>query len=171
VRVVGIDPGATGALAFLTLAADGLALDVECIDLPTMRIGSRTHLDAYALARLIDARSGEQPSADIPLSAAIIEQGGARPQNGRVGAAAFWLGLGEIRGIIAAHFIPLEIVSPFAWKRGLRIVGDKDASRARASSLLPRWSDQWARKCDHGRAEAALIALYGASRLPIRQIA
>jgi hypothetical protein len=37
----------------------------------------------------------------------------------------------------------------------------KDASRARASELLPAYSHLWQRKRDDGRAEAALIALYG----------
>jgi crossover junction endodeoxyribonuclease RuvC len=157
VRVVGIDPGATGALAFLDIH-DGLTLQLECADLPILSRRRRKVLDAPELARLIDAQG--------PIAAAILEQGGVRPQNGRVGAASFWLGLGEIRGILAANFIPLETVSPAVWKRAMRVTGDKDASRIRANEVFPRWSAQWARKKDHGRAEAALIALHGASRLP-----
>jgi crossover junction endodeoxyribonuclease RuvC len=158
---MGIDPGSTGAIAFLTIL-DGLVVDLECLDLPTRKIGKRTHLDAYGLAREIDARLAD---TDNRIEAAIIEQGGVRPQNGRVGAATFWLGLGEVRGVLAANFIPIEMVTAAGWKRALRVVGDKDASLIRASALLPRWSAQWARKKDHGRAEAALIGLYGAGRL------
>ena len=102
------------------------------------------------------------------FAAAIIEQGGVRPMNGKVGAAAFWLGLGAVRGVLAANFIPIEITTPAAWKRALKVTGDKDASRARASAIFPAWAGLWSRKKDHGRAEAALIALYGANRLPVR---
>jgi len=166
VRVVGIDPGATGALAFLTLA-NGLPVGLECLDIPTHKIGRRTHVDAYALSREIDARC---TARDEPLSAAIIEQGGVRPQNGRIGAAAFWLGLGEVRGILAAHFVPIEIVTPAAWKRTARLTREgKDASRARASEIFPKWAGQWARTKDHGRAEAALIALHGSNLMPVRE--
>jgi crossover junction endodeoxyribonuclease RuvC len=161
---VGIDPGAAGALAFLTLEND-LPVHLECWDMPTLRVGKRSHLDAYGLARRIDATQ-----KDGELAVAIFEQGGVRPQNGRVGAATFWLGLGEVRGIFAANFIPIETVSSGVWKRNLRVVGDKDASRIRASAMFPRWSDQWARAKDHGRAEAALIALYGARQLSVQHL-
>jgi crossover junction endodeoxyribonuclease RuvC len=37
----------------------------------------------------------------------------------------------------------------------------KDAARARACELLPRLADRWPLVKHHGRAEAALLALYG----------
>jgi crossover junction endodeoxyribonuclease RuvC len=162
-RVLGVDPGATGAIAFLQITA-GLPVELECIDLPVGKVRGRTKLDEYAFAREIDARLKDGME---PFAAGIIEQGAARPGNGRVGAAAFWLGLGAIRGVLAAHFIPIEIVTPNGWKRAMRVTGDKDASRLRASAIFPRWAGQWSRVKDHGRAEAALIALHGATRLPV----
>jgi|SRR5579864_4047976 len=164
-RVIGIDPGSTGALAFLTISG-GLPVDLETLDMPVGKIGKRSHLDDYALAREIDARL---KLGDEPFAAAMIEQGGVRPQNGRVGAATFWLGLGIVRGVLAAHFIPIEIVSASTWKRSLRVTGDKDASRLRASTIFPRWAGQWSLAKHHGRAEASLIALYGANQLPVRE--
>jgi crossover junction endodeoxyribonuclease RuvC len=163
VRVLGVDPGARGAVAFLQVS-NGTILDLEVIDLPPYRIKGRTRLDEYALAREIDARLKFGR-----FDAAIIEQGGVRPQNGRVGAATFWLGLGAIRGIMAANFIPIETVSPAGWKQAMRVTGDKDASRQRASTVFPRWAGLWTRAKDDGRAEAALIALHGANRLPVRE--
>ena len=164
-RVLGIDPGSTGALAFLTISG-GLPVALEVLDMPVGRLGKRTQVDAYALAREIDARLIVD---DQPLAAAYIEQGGVRPQNGRVGAATFWLGLGVVRGVLAANFVPIEIVTSASWKRAVRLTGDKDASRLRASAVFPRWAPCWSRKKDHGRAEAALIALYGANQLPVRE--
>jgi crossover junction endodeoxyribonuclease RuvC len=165
-RLIGIDPGATGAIAFLELGPDGRPAALDVIDMPTLRVRGRSKLDEYALARVIDFRNDGEP-----FTACVIEQGGVRPQNGRVGAAAFWLGVGAVRGIVAANFIPIETVSPAAWKRALRVQGDKDAARACASALFPRWAHIWQRRKDHGRAEAALIALHGASRVPFREVA
>ena len=162
-RVLGIDPGATGALAFLSISG-GLPVALETVDLPVLRVKGRAQLDAYALAREIDARLGED---DEPVALAMLEQGGVRPQNGRVGAATFWLGIGVIRGVLAANFIPTETVAASTWKRSRRVVGDKNASRLRASSIFPRWAAQWSRSKDEGRAEAALIALFGANQLPV----
>jgi crossover junction endodeoxyribonuclease RuvC len=170
VLVLGIDPGSTGALAFLNIM-DGVPVDLEIVDMPTRPVGRRSHLDAPALVRKIEARGC---GVDAPIAAAILEQGGVRPQNGRVGAASFWVGVGEIRGVLAALHIRLETVAPATWKRAMRVSGDKGASLLRASEAFPRWSGQWARKKDHGRAEAALIALYGVNRLPaqlLREIA
>ena len=162
-RVLGIDPGATGALAFLTISG-GLPVELETVDMPTLKVKGRSQLDAYALAREIDARAHHGSEM---IACAMLEQGAVRPQNGRVGAATFWLGLGVIRGVLAANFIPTEIVSSSTWKRSVRLTGSKDASRARASAIFPRWADQWSRAKDEGRAEAALIALYGANQLPV----
>jgi crossover junction endodeoxyribonuclease RuvC len=162
-RVLGIDPGACGALAFLTISG-GLPVDLETLDMPTLKVRGRSQVDSYALAREVDARLTVD---DETLAVAMIEQGGVRPQNGRIGAATFWLGVGVIRGVLAANFVPMEVVAASAWKRSLRVIGDKDGSRARASSIFPRWASQWSRVKDDGRAEAALIALYGANQLPV----
>lgn len=147
-------------------------MDLEVIDIPVLVVRGRKRLDEYALAREIDARLKPHPVTGVapePFAAAIIEQQGVRPQNGRVGAASFWLGVGTVRGILAANFIPIEVVTAAGWKGALRVTGDKDASRLRASAIFPRWAHNWARVKDHGRAEAALIALHGANRLPVRE--
>ena len=72
---------------------------------------------------------------------------------------------GLILGIIAALKIPLTNVPAATWKRALAVPSDKDGARARASQLLPHLADCWKAKGAHGRAEAALLALYGAKCL------
>jgi hypothetical protein len=57
--------------------------------------------------------------------------------------------------------VPTFEVDPSAWKKTMRLSTDKNASRALASQYFPDCADQWARVKDDGRAEAALIALYG----------
>ena len=55
--------------------------------------------------------------------------------------------------------------SPRRWKRALHVPKAKDAARARASQLLPEAAHQWRLRKHDGRAEAALLALYGARQL------
>jgi crossover junction endodeoxyribonuclease RuvC len=57
------------------------------------------------------------------------------------------------------------MVSPAQWKRAMHLTSDKEQSRARALETFPVCAHHFARKKDHGRAEAALIALYGASHI------
>jgi crossover junction endodeoxyribonuclease RuvC len=70
-----------------------------------------------------------------------------------------------VRGVIAAAGIPLHLVSPAKWKRAYGLDADKEKSRALALRLWPARADLFGRKRDHGRAEAALIARYGAERI------
>jgi crossover junction endodeoxyribonuclease RuvC len=153
--ILGIDPGKTGALALYTPATG--ALDVE--DVPTLTIRSgrskRLVVDHYALARIVDTWA--------PLNPTVwLEQVGTRPGEGAVGAFDFGRTYGLLLGIAAAHFLRIELVTPATWKAALKVKGDKDVSRQRASTLLPRHSGKWPMVKHDGRAEAALIALYGA---------
>jgi hypothetical protein len=59
--------------------------------------------------------------------------------------------------------IPLTIIEPSAWKKFHGLRGkDKELSRQRALQLFPAAHALLAHKKDHGKAEAALIALSGA---------
>jgi crossover junction endodeoxyribonuclease RuvC len=51
----------------------------------------------------------------------------------------------------------------------MRVTADKDTARTRAIELWPSHAQLFARKKDHGRAEAALIArwLYEQSRVTV----
>jgi crossover junction endodeoxyribonuclease RuvC len=68
-------------------------------------------------------------------------------------------------GVIGAAAIPLHLVTPAKWKGHLRLSSDKEQARALALRLFPACSEHFKRKKDHGRAEAALIARYGAETL------
>jgi crossover junction endodeoxyribonuclease RuvC len=151
--ILGIDPGKSGALALYDPATG--ALEVE--DVPTLQIGSKRTLDHYALARTVDNWARHNPVVYLELV-------GSMPGEGHAGAFDFGRTSGLLCGVCAAHFLRIEWVTPGVWKRALGVKGDKDVSRQRASALLPRHSGLWLRKKDDGRAEAALIAYYGAGR-------
>ena len=72
--------------------------------------------------------------------------------------------VGEIEDIIAALAIPVTFVRSVTWRRAFTVLAGKDGSRLRASELLPAYAERFRRKRDDGRAEAALMALWGLTR-------
>ena len=96
---------------------------------------------------------------------ALIERAQAMPKQGASSGFKYGRAVGAIEAVITCCAIPLTIVEPSIWKKfhALR-GGDKEAGRQRALQLFPAAHALLARKKDHGRAEAALIALAGAPR-------
>jgi crossover junction endodeoxyribonuclease RuvC len=82
------------------------------------------------------------------------------PKQGASSGFKYGRATGALEAVIACCELPLTIIEPTAWKKihGLR-GGEKEASRQRALQLFPSAHTLLARKKDHGRAEAALIAL------------
>lgn len=135
---IGVDPGITGAIAFLGLDWG------EIHDMPS---NPRDLYDILALPR------GE------PV-AAWVEQAQAMPKQGVVSTFKTGFGYGTIIGLLAGLGIPYETVRPAVWKKQMGLIGkDKEESRALARQL---WPDlPLGLKKHHGRAEALLIARYG----------
>ena len=146
--ILGIDPGLGGALAFY-FPIEGV---VSAEDMPV----AAGDVDAATLAARI---------AQMRPDVAIVEHVASRPGQGVASVFKFGCGFGMVRGVIAASGVPLHLVSPAKWKRSYGLDADKEKSRALALRLWPARSDLFGRKKDHGRAEAALIARYGAERI------
>jgi crossover junction endodeoxyribonuclease RuvC len=91
-----------------------------------------------------------------------IENVHSMPGEGAAGAFTFGKVVGLITGAAVALDLVVERVTPQVWKRALNVLADKEATRARASALLPTHASKWPLKKHHNRSEAALIALYGA---------
>lgn len=153
-RIIGVDPGLTGALALLS-GSDFVAV----VDMPTLRIGKRTVIDHYGVARIVDGWMGG------PKLTAWVEYVASSPQMGRASAFNFGQGFGVVIGVLAANFIPINMVTPPSWKTAMKARGEKDESRARAQTIWPAYSGLFSRVKDHGRADAALIGLYGSRQM------
>ncbi len=155
--ILGIDPGLDGALAFM-----GPGQNVTVHDIPTHRLKrggkAKREVDLTELARILDA--GASTIAHV-----FLEQAGAMPGQGVTSMFAYGKVYGSILGIVAANFLPLTLVQPRRWKKAMGVPKAKDGARARASQLLPRAAGQWPLVKHDGRAEAALIALYGAREM------
>ena len=156
VIILGVDIGATGALAALT--EKGELVDVW--DMPTLRDGpaKRRTVNAPLLAEIVYKSHADR---------AFVERVGPRPMEGAVGAFAFGNSAGVIRGCLAAAAIPATFLTPVQWKRVTGVPPGKDMkdmARSIAINRWPTWAATFARKMDDGRAEAALIALAGLLR-------
>lgn len=155
-RVLGIDPGASGALVVI----EGGKL-VDLVDMPVLHVkrGSREvrEVNAPALGAVVASLQ--------PIDAAMLEQVGAMPGQGVSSMFAFGRAVGVIEGVLGALQIPYTRVPPQEWQRGMRVRGGKDGARERAMALFPARAGDFARKKDDGRADAALIAAYGESAL------
>lgn len=152
--LVGIDPGVSGAVAVLT----GNRIDVHDIPTLTVKKGAkvRTRVDKIATLSLFArlARFG----ADLVL---IEDVNGA---GGQSAPAAFQFGYATCVLAMASlvHGFETREVAPVAWKTKINVLHDTDGdkARAKAAALFPDQAHLFARKKDHNRADAALIAYY-----------
>ena len=154
--IVGIDPGLDGAVAFF----DPATLDLSVADMPTLKAGTggKRVVNDDALATLFDTWARE-------IRHVFVEQVNAMPRQGVTSVFTFGTGFGTIKGILAANFLPRTFVVPVRWKKAMGVPAAKDGAIARANQLLPRHAGQWPLKKHDGRAESALLALYGSQQL------
>jgi len=147
--IMGVDPGISGAVAFYFPMVPGrIAVD----DVPV----AGGEINVAELARLIRIH---RPTL------AVIERVSAMPGQGVASMFNFGRSYGDVRGVIGALDVPLHFVTPQKWKKHFGLSSDKDQSRLRAIRLFPAAAESFKLKKHDGRAEAALIALYGAEVL------
>ena len=99
-----------------------------------------------------------------PGTLAVLERPHARARDGSSAAFYSGCGLGLWWGLLTAQGFTVRLALPRTWKQHYSLVGrevDKNDSRAVAAAMFPEQAAQLARKLDHGRAEALLIAAYG----------
>jgi crossover junction endodeoxyribonuclease RuvC len=153
--ILGIDPGISGAIAFyFPMVTDRIAV----ADMPV----AGREINAHELARAIRIH---RPTM------AVMEKVSAMPGQGVVSMFNFGRSYGDVRGVVSAMDIPLHLVTPQRWKKHFSLSSDKDRSRMLAIRLFPTVADQFKLKKHDGRAEAALIARYGAEVLCDRNAA
>ena len=149
-KVIGIDPGVSGAVALF----DHGVLE-WVVDMPALEDGpnGRRTINAQLLSHLI---------ANSHATTAFVEKVGTRPGEGAVGAFSFGRGVGVIHGICAAFDLVCGQITPQTWRKFHGLSKEsKDASRSKVIALFPGMADKFSRKKDDGRAEAALIGLAG----------
>lgn len=91
----------------------------------------------------------------------FIEQVQGLPGQSAPAAFNFGTGYGIVRMAARAAGLAIEAVPPALWKAELRVPKDKRAARGRASEMMPMLAHLWPMQKDDGKAEAAMLSLYG----------
>ena len=152
-RIIGIDPGLSGAIAILE---DNKV--IELFDMPVMSDGKKNkrQLNSAHLVKLI--RDNIKDSQDITM---VVEQVNAMPGQGVTSMFNFGQTFGAIKGICAALGLPIFFVRPAKWKKHFELINSsKDASRTKAIEMYPKISDKLSKKKDVNKSDAILIARY-----------
>ena len=145
-RVLGVDPGAvSGAYALLIRTTNGI-VDSIADDIPVVD-------------RQVDAAEWGRIVVHLKPDVAVVEQVGSMPKQGVASMFKFGMGCGLIRGVLAGAGVPIISVTPAKWKKHFSLNSDAEKSRALAIRRFPGVTTL-ARKKDHGRAEALLLALW-----------
>jgi len=152
-RIIGIDPGLSGAVAVLT-GSDSLRI----LDMPTVTVErngkSKRQVSASELAEIIYTLKSDDCHV-------FVERVGAVSGQGVTSVFSFGRSFGMIEGILAAFKLPVTYVAPATWVKAVGRGQGKDASRARAMELFPNNQADFKRVKDDGRSDAALIAYWG----------
>ena len=152
-RIIGIDPGLSGAVAIL----DNLKI-FDLFDMPIMAEGKKNKNQLNS-AQLVNIIKGHILSNDDTF--VIVEQVSAMPGQGVTSMFNFGQTFGAIKGICAAMNLPIFYVRPAKWKKHFELINaSKDASRTKVIEMYPSISDRLRRKKDVNKADAVLIARY-----------
>jgi len=166
---IGVDPGLSGAIAFYR-QHDGM---MKIYDMPTRAKGgthaTRKEIDPYELSFIVKKFALYADIAVIEDVGAMVYRDASGFKRGQGAAQSFAFGkaAGVVIGVIAAHGIRIQPVLPAVWKSLYGLSRDKDKSRVKATNMFPRNSDDFTRKKDADRAEAALLAYFAADRFSL----
>ncbi len=152
-RIFGIDPGLSGAVAVLE---ENEVIDI--IDIPVMSEGKKNkrQLNSAHLSQYI-----EKNTLDASKTIVVVEQVNAMPGQGVTSMFNFGQTFGAIKGISAALKLPIFFVRPSKWKKHFELLkSSKDASRTKAIEMYPSLADKLSRKKDVNKSDAILIARF-----------
>ena len=152
-RILGIDPGLSGAIAILE---EKKVLSI--FDMPVMADGKKNkrQLNSAQLVNII-----RENIAGAHEIAVIVEQVNAMPGQGVTSMFNFGQTFGALKGICAALELPIFFVRPSKWKKHFELINSsKDASRTKAIEMYPKLSNQLSKKKDVNKSDAILIARF-----------
>ena len=152
-KIIGIDPGLSGAIAILE---DNKVLNI--FDMPVMAEGKKNkrQLNSAQLVNII--RGNTVPEDEVVV---IVEQVNAMPGQGVTSMFNFGQTFGAIKGVCAALNLPIFFVRPSKWKKYFELINaSKDSSRTKVIEMYPSLSNQLSKKKDVNKSDAILIARF-----------
>ena len=152
-KILGIDPGLSGAIAILENKKV-----LTLFDMPVMAEGKKNkkQLNSAQLVKIIQ----ENTRAEEDISV-VVEQVNAMPGQGVTSMFNFGQTFGAIKGVCAALNLPIFFVRPSKWKKYFELINSsKDSSRTKVIEMYPSLSNQLTKKKDVNKSDAILIARY-----------
>ena len=152
-KIIGIDPGLSGAIAILE---DNKVLNI--FDMPVMAEGKKNkrQLNSAQLVNII-----RDNTASTDEVAVVVEQVNAMPGQGVTSMFNFGQTFGAIKGVCAALNLPIFFVRPSKWKKHFELINSsKDSSRTKTIEMYPSLSNQLSKKKDVNKSDAILIARF-----------
>ena len=152
-KIIGIDPGLSGAIAVLE---NNKVLSI--FDMPVMSEGKKNkrQLNSAQLVKLLKDNILKNEEISV-----VVEQVNAMPGQGVTSMFNFGQTFGAIKGICAALGLPIFFVRPAKWKKHFELINSsKDASRTKAIEMYPSIAEKLSKKKDVNKSDAILIARY-----------
>ena len=158
-KIIGIDPGLSGAMAILENKKV-----LKIFDMPVMSEGKKNkrQLNSAQLVNIVKENINNNEEIAV-----VVEQVNAMPGQGVTSMFNFGQTFGAIKGVCAALRLPIYFVRPSKWKKHFELINSsKDASRTKVIEMYPYLSNQLSKKKDVNKSDAILIArFYSDTRL------
>jgi len=174
-KVIGIDPGLKGGIAFLE---DNHL--IQAVKMPTTQLETKTkkkvkqmtakekklHKSKHAVYKTktkVDSKAIYDLITDFEPDLVVIEKPFYLAIESRQSTATIAENIGRIYGIVESQKYKLEIVSSQTWKKYFDIGADKEEAINKAQELYPEVNliSPRGRVKSDGMAEAILLAVYG----------
>ena len=152
-KIIGIDPGLSGAIAILE---NNKVLRI--FDMPVMSEGKKNkrQINSALLVNILKDNISNNEEISV-----VIEQVNAMPGQGVTSMFNFGQSFGVLKGICSALQLSMFFVRPAKWKKYHNLINsNKDSSRTKAIEIFPYISHELSRKKDSNKADAILIASF-----------
>ena len=152
-KIIGIDPGLSGAIAILD---NNKVLNI--FDIPVMSEGKKNkrQLNSALLVNLLKENINKEEEVAV-----VVEQVNAMPGQGVTSMFNFGQTFGAIKGISATLKLPIYFVRPSKWKKHFELINSsKDASRTKVIEMYPSFAEKLSKKKDVNKSDAILIARF-----------
>ena len=165
-RMLGIDPASTNASGAVYQALNtGRGAIVAVFDVPVVGEDADRRIDVIGLVDLIQTWGVTHATIERVWAMPMHHDDATKEFRGMSSSTAFKFGFGcgSLQTTVRCCGIEPRMVVPQKWKKFFNLKGsDKEDSRQLALDLFPNMAEFLQLKKNHGRAEAMLLARYGA---------
>ena len=152
-KIIGIDPGLSGAIAIMQEKKV-----INLVDMPIMSEGKKNKRQLNSAQSVKIIKENIENNDEI---AVIVENVSAMPGQGVTSMFNFGQTFGAIKGISATLKLPIYFVRPSKWKKHFDLINSsKDASRTKAIEIYPSLAEKLSKKKDVNKSDAILIARF-----------